>query len=479
MPSKMIIDCNVKIFEALKIIDEIGTNILFVTKNTIFIGALADSDIRRFLLSGGSTDDIVESAINKNARFISALNDLEDLVEIFKAGIDYVPRLDEFGRIVEILTANENKFYPISEPDLNGRERDYLISAFDSGWISSTGPFVTLFEEKFSTYLDFGNSVSVCNGTQAIALALTTLGIKSDDEVIVPDLTFGATANAVVQIGATPVIAEVDESTWNISIPSLGSLITRSTKAIIPVHLYGQPCDMNKIHEFASKNNLLVIEDAAEALGSFYRGKHVGYGSDAVIFSFYGNKTITTGEGGMVVFKNKTDATRAKLIRSHGFSPNKRYWHESWGTNMRMTNLQAAIGVAQLERVESLVNKKIDIAKLYISNLNKYIPNEISFPKENLESINSHWLFAVLLPKGISVEKIQSTLESKHIETRRFFYPLHLQPAFSKYKYGELQNASLIFERGICLPSSTTLTNLDIQYICQELATAIKTETTN
>jgi perosamine synthetase len=478
MLNKIVIDSRVKIFEALRIIDEIGTKILFVTNNSNFVGALADSDIRRFLLSGGDTNDIVENAVNKNAKFVTALNDLEDVLAIFKSGVEYIPRLDELGRIVEILVANENKFYPISEPDLSGRERDYLISAFDSGWISSTGPFVTLFEEKFNSYLNFGHSVSVCNGTQAIALALSALGIKSGDEVIVPDLTFGATANAVVQIGAIPVIAEVDELTWNISIESLKSLISNSTKAIIPVHLYGQPCNMKEIQDLASKNNLLVIEDAAEALGTFYEGRHVGYGSEAVIFSFFGNKTISTGEGGMVVFKNESDAARAKVIRSHGFSPNKRYWHESWGTNMRMTNLQAAIGVAQLERVSSLVNKKIEIAKLYMLSITKYLQNKITFPIENNGNINSHWLSAMLLPTGISVEKIQAVLESKHIETRRFFYPLHSQPAFSKFKSEELLNASQLFERGICLPSSTKLTKLDIEHISREFAEAVKIELT-
>jgi len=478
MLDKIVIDYRVKIFEALRIIDDIGTKILFVTKNSYFVGALADSDIRRFLLSGGDTKDVVENAINKNAKIITPSNDLEDVLVILKSGVEYVPRLDELGRIVEILVANKNKFYPISEPDLRGRERDYLISAFDSGWISSTGPFVTLFEEKINSYLNFGHSVSVCNGTQAIALALSAMGIKSGDEVIVPDLTFGATANAVVQIGAIPVIAEVDELTWNISIQSLKSLISSSTKAIIPVHLYGQPCNMKEIQDLASKNNLLVVEDAAEALGTFYGGKHVGYGSEAVIFSFFGNKTISTGEGGMVVFKNESDAARAKVIRSHGFSPNKRYWHETWGTNMRMTNLQAAIGVAQLERVSSLVNKKIEIAKLYKLSIAKYLQNKITFPIENHGNINSHWLSAMLLPKGISVEKIQDILESKHIETRRFFYPLHSQPAFSKYKSEGLSNASQLFERGICLPSSTKLTKLDIQHISREFAEAVKMELT-
>ena len=476
MLNRIVVESNIRIFEALEIIDKVGTKILFVTKKSKFIGALADSDIRRFLISGGDIKDIVEKAVNKSAKFITSQSDLEDILDKFKSGIDYIPQLDEHGKIVEIISALQNKFYPISEPDLSGRERDYLVSAFDSGWISSTGPFVTLFEEKFTTFLKFGHAVSVCNGTQALALALSTLGIKAGDEVIVPDLTFGATANAVVQIGATPVIAEVDVLTWNISVKSLELLITDKTKAIIPVHLYGQPCDMREIHEFATKNKLLVIEDAAEALGSIYNGSHVGYNSDAVTFSFYGNKTITTGEGGMVVFKNESNASKAKVIRSHGFNPNKRYWHDSWGTNMRITNLQAALGVAQLERVSSLVNKKIEIAKLYKLNIERYIPEKIDFPIENQNSINSHWLFAVLLPKGISTDRIQINLESKGIEVRRFFYPLHLQPAFSKYKSANLVNASKLFERGICLPSSTKLTKFDIEHISKEFASVIKNE---
>ena len=339
----------------------------------------------------------------------------------------------------------------------------------NSGWISSNGIFVNEFENLFAEFTEANYAISVCNGTQALVLALLALGIKAEDEVIVPALTIGATANAVIQLGATPVSADVELATMGISVESISSLITPKTRAIIPVHLYGQSVNLDELLDFAKLNNLLVIEDCAEAIGTKFRGKHVGIESDAGIFSFYGNKTITTGEGGMVIFKEKIYADRARLIKSHGFTPEKRYWHNSWGTNFRLTNLQAAIGVAQMERIQELVRIKQTNALHYQEGL---FGLGIAFPENFDWSTNSFWLNVIFFFEGTdSVEELEAFLSNSGIETRRIFSPLPEQPAFIKYsKVNQIfPNAQLLFERGLCLPSSTTLTNNQINFVVKQI----------
>ena len=247
---------------------------------------------------------------------------------------------------------------PLLEPSLNGNEMKYVSECINSGWVSSKGEFVRRFEEMFSLLNQDLHSVSASSGTSALHLALIALDIGKGDEVIVPNLTFAATVNAVLHSGAKPILVDVDDRSWNITVEKVKPLISKHTKAIIPVHLYGQPCDLIGLRRLADLNNLYLIEDCAEALGSSFDGNPVGTYGDASMFSFFGNKTITTGEGGMVIFKEKFLANKAKIFRDHGMNPDKKYWHDYIGYNYRLTNIQAALGLAQLEQLNSILEKK-------------------------------------------------------------------------------------------------------------------------
>ena len=259
---------------------------------------------------------------------------------------------------------------PILEPSITELEMELVVECLNSGWISSQGNFVKKFEDNFSKLVCDRPCVTTCNGTTSLHLALVALGIGPGDEVIVPDLTFAATINAVIHCGATPVICDVDEHNWNISNETLLGLITKKTRAVIFVHLLGLPCEISAVKKELVSRGILIIEDAAEAIGSSANKKPVGSFGDAAIFSFFGNKTLTTGEGGMAVFKTKRHSDKARVLRDHGMSPNRRYWHNFAGFNYRMTNLQAAVGVAQLQRLPDILKRKIDIGEKYKAELN-------------------------------------------------------------------------------------------------------------
>ncbi|CAM9913568.1 unnamed protein product, partial [Chrysoparadoxa australica] len=306
---------------------------------------------------------------------------------------------------------------PIMKPSLSGNELEYVTDCVKSEWISSQGKYVTKFEQLTSEYINADYVLAVSNGTVALHLALVSFGIGKGDEVIVPDMTFAASVNAVLHANATPVLVDVDRSTFNISVEAIRAAITKNTKAIMPVHLYGNPCDMDEINKIAKEHNLIVIEDAAEAFGSIYKGEKVGALSDASIFSFYGNKTITTGEGGILVFKDKDVYEKAAVLRDHGMQKDNRYWHNYVGYNYRMTNLQAAIGVAQMERIEQIIEGKIKIANQYKKGLSNI--EEISIPVVDSEnSVNTYWLFTFLLDNKIERADFIEYLRIKNIETR-------------------------------------------------------------
>ena len=454
---------------ALQKLDKYEEGVVFVVNKSFLIGSITHGDVRRALLNNLSLFSPVELVANNNPIYYSEVASPYELNMLFTNGVTRVPIIDSDGKIVRVATEESTGIIPLSEPFLTSRETELVLQVMNSGWISSNGIFVNEFENLFAEFTEANFAISVCNGTQALVLALLALGIKAEDEVIVPALTFGATANAVIQIGATPVFADVELATMGISVESISNLITPKTRAIIPVHLYGQSVNLGELLNFAKLNNLLVIEDCAEAIGTKFRGKHVGIESDAGTFSFYGNKTITTGEGGMVLFKEKIYADRARLIKSHGFTPEKRYWHNSWGTNFRLTNLQAAIGVAQMERIQELVRIKQTNALHYQEGL---FGLGIAFPKNFDWSTNSFWLNVIFFFEGNeSVEELESYLSISGIETRRIFSPLPEQPAFIKYSKANqiFPNAQLLFERGLCLPSSTTLTINQINFVVKHI----------
>lgn len=353
-------------------------------------------------------------------------------------------------------------FIPVYQPELSGNEKKYVNECLDTNWISAKGRFVKDFEKGIAEYLGVNHAVSVSNGTVALHLALMTLGIGKGDEVILPSLTYVASANAVTYTGATPVFADSLYESWQIDPADVERKITDKTKAIMVVHLYGQPCDMDAIMKIAKDHNLYVIEDCAEAFGSKYKGKCVGGFGDISAFSFYGNKTITTGEGGMVVTNDKELAERAAHIKDQGMSLEREYWHDIIGYNYRMTNICAAIGLAQLEQADDFIARKIQVADWYKTYL-KDTPVEC--PPEVQDTKNTYWMFSVLLPKADQRDALRAALKEAGVETRPLFHPIHWMPMYEQRELS-LKVAEDLGMRGINLPSWPGLTEEQVKYIC-------------
>jgi perosamine synthetase len=350
---------------------------------------------------------------------------------------------------------------PIYKPLLNGNEKKYINECLETNWISSKGKFVPKFENQFASYLNIKYASTVSNGTCALHLALLALGIKNGDEVIVPTLTYIATVNSVTYTGATPIFVDSLPNTWQIDPVAIEKNITKKTKAIIVVHLYGHPCDMKKISAIAKKYNLFVLEDCAEALGSKFKNKHVGTFGDIATYSFYGNKTITTGEGGMVVTKCQKLYKIVQKLKGQGVSKNREYWHDTIGYNYRMTNICAAIGLAQLEQIESIIEKKRTIAKQY----EEFFKNSsVTFHSEEKNCFHSYWMYSILLPSQNEKILVREKLQNAGIETRPLFSPIHTMPMYNTKQY--LPVAQNLSERGINLPSWPGLTKKQIEYIC-------------
>ena len=350
---------------------------------------------------------------------------------------------------------------PIYQPSLSGNEKLYVNECLDDNWISSKGKYVSLFEQQFSEYIGVSYATTVSNGTVALHLALVALGIQAGDEVIVPTLTYIASVNAINYVGATPVFVDSLASTWQIDIEDVKRKITPKTKAVMAVHLYGQPCDMDALSKLCEQHNLFLIEDAAEALGSMYKEKHVGTFGHVSTFSFYGNKTITTGEGGMVVTNDTTLYERLVHFKGQGLAKYRQYWHDVVGYNYRMTNVCAAIGVAQLEQADKFLARKREIA-FYYKNGFEGLP--IEFHQEAENTVHSYWMCSILVEKPKLRDDLRSYLEENGIETRPTFYPVHTMPMYSS-KYEKHVVAENIGWRGINLPSFPSITNEQLDFI--------------
>jgi len=331
-----------------------------------------------------------------------------------------------------------------------------------TNWISSQGRFVQEFERTFAKFCGIKHGVAVSNGTVALHLALVLAGVGPGDEVILPTLTFIATANAVRYTGATPVFVDSDRGTWTMDPAQVERKATSRTKAIIPVHLYGHPADMDPLMDLAKRHHLFVIEDAAEAHGALYKGKPVGSIGHIGCFSFYGNKIITTGEGGMLTIQDDRLAERARLLRDHGMSRTRKYWHETVGFNYRLTNLQAAVGVAQMERVEALLAQRAAVGAKYRDLLSG--DDRLELPPQASWAQPVTWLYTILLKEGISRDDTMQKLEAKGISSRPSFYPVHRMPPYLTQE--PFPVADSLSSRGVSLPTWVPMGPSEIERVC-------------
>ncbi|MFZ5919808.1 MAG: DegT/DnrJ/EryC1/StrS family aminotransferase [Chloroflexota bacterium] len=360
---------------------------------------------------------------------------------------------------------------PVAAPALVGNEKKYVLDCIESSWISSNGQYIERFESAFAEFCGVKHALSCSNGTVALHLALLALGIGPDDEVIVPTLTYVATANAVTYCGAKPVFIDSEPETWNLDPAHLEDCITPRTKAIIVVHLYGHPVDMDAVMDVADKHGLFVVEDAAEAHGAEYKGRRVGSVGHISTFSFYGNKIITTGEGGMVVTNDDDLAARTRQLKGQGMDPNHRYWFPMVGYNYRMTNIEAAIGLAQLEKVDWHIARRREIAADYKRYMES-IPG-ISMQPEKSWAKNVYWMTSIVLEETwpFSRDETMKILAENGIETRPFFYPMHVLPMYQKAaEHQQFPVADRLSARGMNIPSSAGLSTSDIDFICDQFS---------
>lgn len=360
---------------------------------------------------------------------------------------------------------------PVNEPYIGQKELEYVSEAVKTGWISSEGKFIPAFEDKFASYLSRKHGVAVNNGTNALILALRALNLPEQSEVILPSFTIISCALACIYNNLIPVFVDSEEETGNIDAEKIEEKMSPKTKAIMLVHIYGHPVDADPIFELAKKYHLDVIEDFAEAIGSEYKGRKCGGFGDISCVSFYANKTITTGEGGMCLTDNDELAKKMRRLRNLAFIPEKRFVHYETGFNFRMTNIQAAVGLAQLERIEEHVKRKIAIGKRYLELL-KGIEDRglIRLPIEKACAINTYWMFGIVLNKvaGMSAGEVMKRLLEKGVQARPFFYPMHLQPVFERYpwfKKERLVVSENLYENGFYLPSGLTLTEDTVERV--------------
>jgi perosamine synthetase len=360
-------------------------------------------------------------------------------------------------------------FIPVNEPLLNGNEKKYLSECIDSGWISSEGPFVSEFEEKFAARHNRKYAISVSNGTAALQISLDLLDLNPGDEVIVPTFTIISCVNAILYSGATPVLVDCDPNTFNASPHSILNAITDKTKAILLVHIYGLPIDMKRVIEVCKSQNIYLIEDCAEVIGLKYYDQFCGSFGDISVFSFYSNKHITTGEGGMILTDQDWIKERSMSYRNLCFQKEKRFVHKKLGWNYRMTNLQAAVGLAQLERLDEFIEIKRSIGARYQKGLKDCRGLQLPIPETNYAK-NIYWVFSVVIKdeSDLNVNELNELLHAKNIGTRPFFFPMHKQPIFQSmglFVNESYPNAEKISLKGMYIPGGMALKDQDLEYV--------------
>lgn len=474
---EMLIPDTGNIRDALAIIDANAQGTGFVVDaNQQLVGVLTDGDIRRAFINVGKTlKTPVAEVMQTQFTSLHVAASPEQINRLLSDRIRHIPLVDEAGKVVDYASRTRLHRIPIMEPLLGGNELAYVSECVRTNWISSQGRFVRDFERMMAEFHGVEYALAVSNGTVALHLALDALNIGEGDEVIVPNLTFAASINSIIYTGARPVIVDVEADTWAISPEKIRAAISPRTKAIMPVHLYGFPCDMLAIEAIAREHNLLVVEDNAEGLGTSLNGQLMATFGDAATFSFFGNKTVTTGEGGMIFFKDKTHYEKAAILRDHGMSKQRKYWHDYVGFNYRMTNLQAAIGVAQMERIDEILDKKCQIGTRYNELLTGI--EELTLPPQSPDVRNTYWLYTLLVNEqktDLTRDDIIKKLLQNGIEARPVFYPLHVMPPYLQYASGSYPNTEYISRQGFSLPSSVGLSAEQQMEVCRALKSLFK-----
>jgi perosamine synthetase len=451
--------------------------VFVVDRDRIMRGLLTDGDVRRALLKGASITDSIDLHMNRNFVSGSDRSARAENLALMNERIRNLPILGAKGELTDLIRWKDLWRLPVMEPVLKGREVEYVLDCFATNWISSQGEYVGRFEERMQKYLSVDHALTVSNGTAALHLAMVALEIGKDDEVLVPDLTFISPASMAVLCGATPVFVDVTRKTWTMDPSDIEKRITDRTKAIVPVHLYGHPCDMDPIMEIAGRHGLRVIEDCAEALGAEYKGRKVGTIGDIGTFSFFANKVITTGEGGMVTTGNAELYRTMHLLRDHGMSREKRYWHQVTGFNYRLTNLQAAIGLAQMERIDEFLEYRKKVVARYDDQL-KDIEGILLPPREPWAK-NIYWLYSIIVDEkvtGVSRDSFMAQLTDHGMDTRPLFHPLHQQPPFSASAGRAFPNSEWLAARGLSLPTSNNIMLEDVDKVCAVIRSIMHNE---
>jgi perosamine synthetase len=464
----IVVGINSTLRDVMSALDKNAQGVVFVIDDKqIMHGLLTDGDLRRALLQGAEITEPAQTYMNRNFVSGSITKSQGENMALLNNRIRHLPILDEQGRLTDMLRWADLWRLPVMEPVLKGRELEYIMDCLSSNWISSQGNYINRFQEFFREYLSVDYALTVCNGTAALHLAMIALGIGREDEVIVPDLTFVAPASMALLCGAKPIFVDVDRKTWTMDHTTIEARITERTRAIVPVHLYGHPCDMGPIMEVAKRHNLFVIEDCAEALGAEYKGRKVGTFGDIGTFSFFANKVITTGEGGMVTTNSLELHRKMQLLRDHGMTREKRYWHHVAGFNYRLTNLQAAIGLAQMEKIDDFLSYREEVVARYDSALKNI--NGIILPPREAWAKNIFWLYSLVVDEqgaGIDRDTLQANLTGNGIDTRPFFYPLHKQPPFASEADRSFPNTEWLAARGLSLPTSNNIKLEDVDKVC-------------
>jgi perosamine synthetase len=362
-------------------------------------------------------------------------------------------------------------FIPVNEPLLDGNEKKYLMRCIDTGWISSEGPFVKEFEEKFAARMGRKHGIAVCNGTAAIDAAVEALGIGLGDEVIMPTFTIISCIAQIVRNGGKPVLVDSDPITFNMDVTQIEAKITPRTKAIMIVHIFGLPVDVDPLLDIAKRHGLKLLEDAAEMHGQTYKGKPCGSFGDISTFSFYPNKHITTGEGGMILTDDDELAEICRSLRNLCFQGNKRFVHERLGWNFRMTNMQAALGVAQLERLDEFVSRKREMGKRYTAMLSDCRGVQLPLPRTDYAE-NIYWVYGIVIdePRSFDTTHVMQQLAEKGVGTRPFFYPMHQQPVFRGMGFFDgvhLPVSERLYRQGFYIPSGMALTGNKIDQVAE------------